>query len=154
MNCLEAIEKERRSVQQFCGSIAADQYELLGVSVENVVSVAALAVAFGLRADPKCYQETDAELARAILISILHRDLAYNMPIMPLDRAEELASRFLQEFGRPPCRFFTNGTFEQNPNWVGLFLRQGYNATEATFDTGILVLGPKQSACVWVADED
>ena len=27
-------------------------------------------------------------------------------------------------------------------------------ATTSTFDTGVLILGTAESACVWVADED
>lgn len=154
MNCLEAIEKERIYGQLFCGSIAEDQYELLGVTlVEHAESVPAIAAAFGLSTDAKCYTEIDAELARANLVHILHSDLAYDSQIMSLERAEELASQFIQEFGRPPCRFFTNGRFEQDAGG-GLFLRTFHPATEATFETGVLVLGSAESACVWVADED
>lgn len=154
MNCLEAIETERDWGRLFCGSIAEDQYQFLGVaSIEHSESVSAIAVAFGLSSDAKCYREIDAELARAILICILHRDLAYRNEIMSLARAEELASQFIQEFGKTPCHIFTNGEFEQEAG-AGLVLRRWNSATDATGDTGVLVLGPEESACVWVADED
>ena len=72
---------------------------------------------------------------------------------MPLSRAEELASEFMQRFGHQACRFFTNGEFKQDAG-AGLVLDRWDPATTATFDTGVLVLGLQESACVWVADED
>jgi len=154
MSCLEAIKKERDSGQVICGSITEDQYQFLGVtSIEHSESVSAIAAAFGLSSDAKCYLEIDAELARTILANILHRDQAYHSQIMSLERAEELASQFMQEFGRPPCRFFTNWNFEQRADGL-LYMTWGWDVTDATFNTGVLVLGLQKSACVWIEDED
>ncbi|MCK7476330.1 MAG: hypothetical protein M0C28_01140 [Candidatus Moduliflexus flocculans] len=72
---------------------------------------------------------------------------------MSLERAEELASQFMQEFGWPPCRFFTNWIFEQRANGL-LYMTWGGMSPDATFNTGVLVLGLQKSACVWVEDED
>jgi len=72
---------------------------------------------------------------------------------MSLERAEELASQFMQEFGRPPCRFFTNWNFEQRADGL-LYMTWGWDVTDATFNTGVLVLGLQKSACVWIEDED
>jgi len=72
---------------------------------------------------------------------------------MSLERAEELASQFMQEFGRPTCRFFTNWNFEQRADGL-LYMTWGWDVTDATFNTGVLVLGLQKSACVWIEDED
>ena len=153
MSCLAAIKKERIYGHVICGSIAEDQYPFLGVASIEHSSVSAIAAAFGLSADAKRYREIDAELARKILAYVLHRDQAYYCEIMSLERAEELASQFIQEFGRPPCRFFTNFNFEERADGL-LYMTSGWDVTGATFNTGVLVLGLQKSACVWVEDED
>jgi hypothetical protein len=141
MDCLEAIRVERGSGQMFVGA------------VKHAESAAVLAASFGLNADAKTYREVDAELARAILVGILHRDLAYGTRLMSLSRAEELTSEFMQRFAQKGSRFFTNGEFKQDAG-AGLVLSGWDPATSSTFDTGVLVLGSQESACVWVADED
>lgn len=139
MDCLEAIRKERTKGRLYCGS--ADQVD----------SVQALAAAMGLATDPACYREIDEEQARAILVGVLHRDLAFGARIMSLTRAEALAASFMERFGEQR-RFFTNGTFREGAG-VGLVLVDWKPATGATFDTGILALGAPESACVWVSEE-
>ena len=154
MSCFEAIKKERIYGHVICGSIAKDQYQFLGVaSIEHSESVGAIAAAFGLSSDAKRYREIDAELARTILANFLYRGQAYHLQIMSLERAEELALQFMQEFGRPPCRFFTNWNFEQRADGL-LYKTWGWDVTDATFNTGVLVLGLQKSACVWIEDED
>ena len=80
MDPFEAIKKERKTGKVFCGvAKAAD-------------SVGKAAAAFGLKDDEKLYRETDMEMARAIIVNVLHRDLAYGNRLIALGRAEELAS--------------------------------------------------------------
>jgi hypothetical protein len=76
-----------------------------------------LARAFGLRDEPACHREIDEPAARWLLRAVLHRNLAYRAERIPLARAEELADRFLAQFG-PGIRYFTNGTWHL-PNAVG-----------------------------------
>ena len=109
-----------------------------------------LAAEFGLAADPARYREIDAATARRLVEIILHRDLAYDAEIMPAGRAAALADRFLSSFGTEGVRYFTNGTCAEHDgrNW-------GWNrVTSATFDTGVLVVGPRRCGCLWVEDED
>jgi hypothetical protein len=109
-----------------------------------------LAIEFGLAADPEYYQEIDAAAARRHLELILHHDLAYRVQHMPIARAAELTARFLAPFGTERVRYFTNATdFDATgQNWA-------WNpVTTATFDTGVLVVGPQLSGCLWVEDED
>jgi hypothetical protein len=140
MDCLEAIRTERNKGRVFCGVAKAD-------------AVSVLAGAFGLSAEPARYRETDEILARAIVVGILHRDLAYGTRIMSLARAEELASEVIRRFDKPGTRFFTNGEFKLDAG-AGLVLSRWDPATTSTFDTGVLILAPGESACIWVADED
>jgi hypothetical protein len=143
MDLFEAIKRERTSGKIICGT------------VDDVTTPTALAAAFGLSDKPSCYRDSDADMARAIVTGILHRDLAYGTRLMSLSRAEELAAEFIKAFDKPRSRFFTNGQFKDDAG-VGLVLAGWNPATTATFDTGVLVLAApgSPSACLWIADED
>jgi len=137
----ETIKKERAA-----GKVIA------GVNTD-AKSVVALATAFGLKGDASLYHQVDLDMAKAILVGIMHRDLAYGNRLLSLARAEELASQVMQRFTVPGIRFLTNGKFKQGAG-VGLVLSHWDPATGSTFDTGVLMLGTAESGCVWVADED
>ena len=141
MDPFEAIRKERKTGKLFCGTTKAAK------------SVVALAAEFGLKGDASLYHQVDAEMARAIIVGILHRDLAYGNRLLSLARAEELAGQVMQRFTDPAIRFLTNGQFKQGTG-AGLVMSHWDPATTSTFDTGVLILGTAESACVWVADED
>jgi hypothetical protein len=140
MDCLEAIRKERGNGQVI--SAAGGPGEV----------PAHVAASFGLKNDASCYEEIDAELAREIVIEILHRDISQGNRVMRLSRAEELAGQFMETYGKPPRRFWTNGRFVRDAG-AGLVLKGWSSATSATFDTGVLAFGPDGSACLWVREE-
>jgi hypothetical protein len=114
-----------------------------GVSSLTAPTVSELAREFGLRASESCYREIDEAAARASVLRLLHRDLAYDAEVMPLGWAGQLTDRFFAQFGEGSTsfsnKFFTN-------NWCPV--------TDATFDEGILILGPDSCGCLWVEDED
>jgi hypothetical protein len=115
------------------------------VGSSEATTLSELARAFKLGFDDALYREIDRDAARAILIELLHRDLAYLVELMPAARAAELADGFLTETARPGARYFTNR--------AGMY--NAWNpATAATFDLGVLVLSDAGSACLWVEDED
>ena len=64
-------------------------------------------------------------------------------------KAEELTTRFLDCFDKESAQYYTNGDFyEINPT-------HGWNpTTNATFDTGILIVSKSKVGCLWVEDED
>jgi hypothetical protein len=137
--------------------LAARRYGVIhcGTFSRQVLSLAELAREFGLSGDAAHYREIDAASARRLAELVLHVDLAYKMAIMPAARAGELADRFLSQFANGAVRYFTNGTFHELPgaraDWSGTSWDP---VTDATFDTGVLVLGPEYSGCLWVEDED
>jgi hypothetical protein len=141
VDCLDAIRRARTKGKLYCGAVASAQ------------SAPGLAASFGLSADPACYREIDADMARAIVAGVLHRDLAYGTRLIPLSEAEELAAEFVQRFGHQACRYFTNAEFKHDAG-AGLVLVRWNPATTATYDTGVLAVGSTESGCVWVADED
>jgi hypothetical protein len=87
---------------------------------------------------------------------VLHRDMAYDAEVMPEARAAELADAFLAQFG-PGTRYFTYGTWHLPPvvRPDGVVCGPSWSpVTPATFDTGVLAIGPERSGCLWVEDED
>jgi hypothetical protein len=141
MDAFEAIRKERTSGKVICGT------------TKGAKSVPALAAAFGLKGDASLYHQVDAEMARQIIVGVLHRDLAYGNRLLSLARAEDLAGQVMQRFKDHSVRFLTNGQFKQGAG-AGLVLSHWDPATSSTFDTGVLMLGTGESGCVWVAEED
>jgi hypothetical protein len=129
-----------------------------GLSSLSSPTVPELAREFGLLDDAACYQDIDEADAHRLIQMLLHRDMAYNAEIMPLSRAVDLTDQFLSHFSLG-TRYFSNGHWDlqsakptddligrANPNW--------HPVTSATFDTGVLAIGPEQSGCLWVEDED
>ena len=141
MDPFEAIKKERKTGRVICGTS------------KHADSVAQAAAAFGLKDDEKLYRETDMDMARAIIVNVLHRDLAYGNRLIALGRAEELATQVLQRFAQGESRFFTNAEFKHGAA-AALVLSRWDPATTSTFDTGVIILGAAETGCVWVADED
>jgi len=140
MDPFEAIKKERKAGKVISGPGA------------HADSVSKAAAAFGLKDDEKLYRETDMEMARAIVVNVLHRDLAYGNRLIALGRAEELATLVLQRFASG-ARFYTNAEFKHGAA-AALVLSRWDPATASSFDTGVIILSDSESACVWVADED
>ena len=79
------------------------------------------------------------------LVNVLNRDLAYNEEVMPLDKASEIANKFLCLFDRKNSNYFSNWRLSGH-SWDPL--------TEATFDTGIIVLDNNRIGILWFEDED
>jgi hypothetical protein len=133
-----------------CGSVRC------GLSSLPAPTVPDLAREFGLLADALSYKQIEESSARDLVRLVLHRDLAYKSEIMAESRAAELTDRFFAQFG-PGARFFTNGTFHEGPRLLSDSASTGASwkpVTEATFDTGVLVVAPGRSGWLWVEDED
>ncbi|MEM9928153.1 MAG: hypothetical protein AAF915_31300 [Cyanobacteria bacterium P01_D01_bin.50] len=117
--------------------------------VDESLSLKKLASRFELFFKPNLYFEISYQQAASLLTRILNRDLAYNSKIMSGAKAENLTTRFLECFDKESAQYYTNGDFyETRP-------KRGWNpATNATFDTGILVISNSKAGCLWVEDED
>lgn len=117
--------------------------------VDESLSLKKLALRFELFFEPNTYKEISYKQTVSLLRNILHCDLAYNSKIMSQAKAENLTTRFLDCFNKESVQYYTNGDFyEINPT-------HGWNpATNATFDTGILVISKSKVGCLWVEDED
>ncbi|RYG43171.1 hypothetical protein EON79_17500 [bacterium] len=98
----------------------------------------------------------EADPALRLTIKLLRFDQAYGGEMMSREEADRFLAWFLDAFGVSPngLRFYTNSS-EPVPNdeepriansWMPL--------TSATFDRGIVVLGPSRIGCLWFEDED
>jgi hypothetical protein len=102
---------------------------------------------FGLRADASLLVEFDAETARAILGTLLWKDMAYGTECMPRAQAEQLAREVLAAHSEANSRYYSNGDWSRSEGWNPL--------TEATFDAGLIVSrGNGEYFCIWFEDED
>jgi hypothetical protein len=117
------------------------------VVTEYTGSIARALGMLGLKTDETSLFEYEYGTALEILIAILWKDMAYESEFMPQAQAAELARQFLDEHSVPGSKYYSNG------NWA---LRESWNPlTEATFDTGIIIVRPDHRiACFWVEDED
>ena len=93
---------------------------------------------FGLLPKPEFLTPITPLQAAAEIAALMHKDLAYQVEIMPLARAHALAAAFVAELAELRPQFYRcDGTF-----------------TESTFEGGVLARGGDFAACVWVQDED
>lgn len=126
---------------------------IVGVEVDIAKSVESAAEKFGLSESPTTYFEVAPAEAKAVLRAVLAFDMAYHTELVPMPEAERLASEFVDTFVDEGAIYYTNGSFgaprrspDVGPSWTP--------ATNATFDTGILVLTSWRIACAWFMDED
>jgi len=126
---------------------------ITGVSQQPFASVVDAARHFGLRPRGDAFASVTQEEAFAVLRLVLHHDLAHGHEVMPEERASSLADQFLNQFPTQGTSYYTNGEFGRKtpgsadgPSWVPV--------TDATFDTGVLVLSQHSAGCLWVMDED
>jgi hypothetical protein len=102
--------------------------------------------------------------ARSRLVGVLTRDLAYGGERMPLEDGARFTDRFVTLFGSE-SRYYTNGSFRfdlERGKWVPVdssqrTVRVGGRwtpITDATFDTGVVVLSDKRIGMLWVMDDD
>lgn len=103
-------------------------------------------------------REIDLPKAEKILISFMHREMAYDCRCIPLLEARQLAQRFLGVFTSEETHFFTNASFKEwvDPDSGCPFLKiSSWNSlTDATFETGVIAISPAVQGIFWFEDED
>jgi hypothetical protein len=105
----------------------------------------------GLAPKPEYLNEIDGNYAEKVIETILWKDLAYGVEIMPKDKAQRYAKEFLKEFYNYECQLYTNGDWK---NYHEKSSTVCSPLTSATFDAGVLVVHPKYLVSIWVRDED
>ncbi len=135
-----------KKIQKARGSCIAGEKEATVKSVESAAEL------FGLSNENGIYNKIERPEAIAVLRTVLHKDMAYSAKIMSSEKAKSLANEFVGKFDDEAV-FYTNGEYGKprsntnvGPSWSP--------ATDATFDTGVIVLSNGVVGCVWFADED
>jgi hypothetical protein len=104
------------------------------------------------------HDEIDHTMAERILVSFMHREMAYNCRCIPLQEAKQLAQQFLEAFPPEETQFFTNASFEERvdpDNGYALLKISSWNSiTDATFETGVIAISPAIQGIFWFEDED
>ncbi|QLE57471.1 hypothetical protein [Nostoc sp. TCL26-01] len=95
------------------------------------------------------WQSINQEAAQKISEFVLTKDLAYAVEIMSLSEAEAIFQKISNLF-QDDCQFFTNATFVNNYSGISSW----DSLTEATFDTGVVMLNHRQIGLLCVKDED
>lgn len=107
----------------------------------------------GLFNDEELLNVIDKELAHDVVARILWKDLAYNVELMPKDKAYEFSDKILTQYYTDECTIFSNSQWEEKDNENVRLI--GFNSmTNATFDSGIIIKHPNYCFCIWVEDED
>jgi hypothetical protein len=141
---LEAI-KERRAE----GTITCIVSKVAN-STSNTATADAAALSVGFCLPRNGWQVVDQAEALSIAVSVLHRDLAYSAPIMPLSEATELSQRFFELLPNAET-FFTNGSWTEfwtkgSVSWSSI--------SNSTLDAGVICVAGNEFALLWVEDED
>jgi hypothetical protein len=98
--------------------------------------------------------EVPRRIAAKILAHLIGGELAYPEEVLPRERAEELAGRFLALVA-PPARYFTNGALSGD---FAVYDLQGEEVlgwrslSEAPYDNGVIALGADRVAMLWAED--
>ncbi len=125
---------------------------IAGIKEAKVESVESAAELFGLSNESDIYKNIERAEAIEVLRNVLHKDMAYSIKIMSSEKAKNLAVEFVDNFGKE-AKFYTNGEYgkpRKKPN----FGPSWSPATDATFDTGVIVIIKEMVGCVWFTDED
>lgn len=130
-------------------------------SVESLSSSSPLEAAdalmrnHALRPLGSAWREVAYDLALAICAHVLLEDLAYGYPCMSVAHASTLARELLAATPEPR-RFFTNAWWgESRSDFPHRDVVWSFtNASNSTFDVGVVCIGADAGAILWVEDED
>ncbi|MBC7501190.1 MAG: hypothetical protein H7315_11935 [Herminiimonas sp.] len=107
---------------------------------------------FGLLAAQNGLHEVGIAKAQMVLETLLAKDMAYDLEIMPAERARGLACNFTETHASADIRFFSNGDWPARAGTSAPF--SSTSLTNATFDGGVIAVGGDFVSCIWFEDED
>ncbi|WP_431113267.1 hypothetical protein [Variovorax paradoxus] len=125
---------------------------VVGIRDQVASSVEDAARLFGLINADK-YFSIDYTEAVAVLRAVLHKGMTFGDELIPLHIATLLAEQFVSQFAQEAPLFFTNGSFGEPSKPPG-FGASWTPATSADFDSGVLVLTSRRTACAWFMENE
>ena len=102
---------------------------------------------FGFVGEEGGLKEIQPDEAASVLETIVSRSLVDGLEIVPIDDSRRMVSEFMNYVSVGPIKFYTNG------DWGESRLNGWNSMTQSIFDSGIIVLGEKKSACVWIEED-
>jgi hypothetical protein len=114
----------------------------------------AVAAVAGFQGLGEGWVEVPRRIAAKLLAHLIGGELAYPAEVLPRERAEELAGRFLALVAAP-ARYFTNGALSGD---FAVYDLQGEEVlgwrslSEAPYDNGVIALGADRVALLWAED--
>jgi hypothetical protein len=150
----ERLRDQIKAARQ-CGVVHVELRDRSAIGAEGAgdrEACDALTSALGFRTLGGAWVVLDQPHAHQVAYEVLWRDLAYLYEIMEPAVADDLASAFLAHFDAD-ARFFTNFTCLDPTFGVG-GNSQGWAVTEATSETGIIVVDQRRVGMLWVEDQD
>ena len=112
---------------------------------------------FGLKAIGAAWRRVDRSTAIHILRNLLEENMAVQSPRLEPDKAKLAIDEFMEAWAEDTA-FFTNGTWDtgwqKSKHSNTLFGPDWEPITQATFDSGIVALGPRIFGILWIEDED
>lgn len=94
-----------------------------------------------------------AEKAVRILTYLLNRDMAYGDELIPETKANEFAHHFIALFDHETARYFSNSGWDEHSPF-GTGMSYWTDLTDATFNSGIIVIDKNTIGVAWFEDED
>ncbi|WP_234385336.1 hypothetical protein [Paracidovorax avenae] len=116
-------------------------------------ALAPLLESFCLQPDAGALSEVTREVAAACVSALLWCDMAYGVELMPREKADAHAHRFLEQCAAEGATFFTNGRWDLYHDGGGAPSTWS-PLTSATFSAAVLVVCPAVATCLLVEDED
>ncbi len=95
------------------------------------------------------WKQINRQEAQNIISFVMKKDLAYSHILMTLQESEEISQKFF-DFFPGNCSFLTNASFMNNYSGMTAW----NSITDATFDTGIVIVSPNRIGILWAKDED
>lgn len=96
-------------------------------------------------------------IASQIIISLLHKDMAYEAKIMKMSEAKEFANHFFSFFDKDAL-YYSNSDWNKNKYSKDEKFKFGLGAynplTDSTFDSGVIICDSKKIGIAWFQDED
>ena len=149
MRVIQEILRLRDAGHTTCAVVDLPERETGPSAVDRVVQD------HGFRGITTEWHEISSADAHAIVTTLLHRDLAYDEEIMPLETAADLATQFF-DLAPEPHSYFTNAEWSMNADATTspATLRAFDPISDAALDSGVVCLGDGRAALLWVEDEE
>lgn len=151
---LIALERELDRARKPSYPLTFEARRLAAPAADPFAALDAMAEASGYKGLGAAWVEMPRRIAAKLLAHLIGGELAYPEEVVPRERAEELAARFLALFTEG-SRFFTNGVVSGEfaiYDSAGAEVLGWRSISAAPYDNGVIALGGDRIALLWAED--